>query len=141
MRDIVSLSIARQNFDMQLLSIFSVSALLLAAVGIYGLMTYSVQQRAQEIGVRMALGADHHKILNMVIWQGMRLALVGAVIGTGTALTLSHLIASFLFGVKSWDPAVFITVPVLLSCVALIAVWVPAQRGSRMDPMQSLRME
>jgi predicted permease len=141
MRDIVSLSIARQNFDMQLLSIFSVSALLLAAVGIYGLMTYSVQQRAQEIGVRMALGADHHKILNMVIWQGMRLAFVGAVIGTGMALTLSHLIASFLFGVKSWDPVVFITVPVLLICVALIAVWVPAQRGSRMDPMQSLRME
>lgn len=141
MRDIVSLSIARQNFDMQLLSIFSVSALLLAAVGIYGLMAYSVQQRAQEIGVRMALGADRQKIRNMVVWQGMRLALSGAVIGVGAALTLTHLIASFLFGVKSWDPAVFITVPALLSCVALIAVWVPAQRGSRMDPMRTLRAE
>ena len=141
MRDIVALSIARQNFDMQLLSIFGASALLLAAVGIYGLMTYSVQQRAQEIGVRMALGADRQKIRNMVMCQGMRLALAGAVIGTGAALTLTHLIASFLFGVKSWDPAVFITVPVLLSCVALIAVWVPAERGSRMDPMQTLRAE
>jgi putative ABC transport system permease protein len=141
MRDIVALSIARQNFDMQLLSIFGASALLLAAVGIYGLMTYSVQQRAQEIGVRMALGADRQKIRNMVMWQGMRLAFAGAVVGTGAAFTLTHLIASFLFGVKSWDPAVFITVPVLLSCVALIAVWVPAERGARMDPMQTLRAE
>ncbi|MFC5862143.1 ADOP family duplicated permease [Acidicapsa dinghuensis] len=141
MRDIVSRSIALQNFDMQLLSIFSVSALLLAAVGIYGLMAYSVQQRAQEIGVRMALGADREKIRNMVIWQGMRLALAGAVIGVGAALTITHLIATFLFGVKSWDPAVFLTVPMLLSCVALIAVWVPAHRGSRMDPMQTLRAE
>jgi putative ABC transport system permease protein len=141
MRDIIALSVARQNFDMQLLSIFGASALLLAAVGIYGLMSYSVQQRAQEIGVRMALGADRQKIRNMVVWQGMRLALAGAVIGTGSALTLTHLIASFLFRVKSWDPGVFITVPVLLSCVALIAVWVPAERGSRMDPMQTLRAE
>lgn len=141
MRDIVSLSIARQNFDMQLLSIFGALALLLAAVGIYGLMAYSVQQRAQEIGVRMALGADRQKIRNMVIWQGMRLALAGAVIGVGAAMTLTHLIASFLFGVKSWDPTVFFTVPVLLSCIALVAVWVPAQRGSRMDPMQTLRAE
>lgn len=141
MRDIISRSIARQNLDMQLLSIFSVSALLLAAVGVYGLMAYSVQQRAQEIGVRMALGADRQKIRNMVVWQGMRLALSGAVIGVGAALALTHLIASFLFGVKSWDPAVFLTVPMLLSCVALIAVWVPAHRGSRMDPMQTLRAE
>jgi ABC-type antimicrobial peptide transport system permease subunit len=101
MRDIVALSIAQQNFDMQLLSIFGASALLLAAVGIYGLMSYSVQQRAQEIGVRMALGADRQKIRNMVMWQGMRLALAGAVSGTGAALTFTHLIASFLFGVKS----------------------------------------
>ena len=141
MREIVALSIARQNFNMQLLSIFGASALLLAAVGIYGLMTYSVQQRAQEIGVRMALGADRRKIRNMVMWQGMRLAFAGAVVGTGVALTLTHLLASFLFEVKSWDPTVFITVPVLLSCVALIAVWVPAERGSRMDPMQTLRAE
>ena len=141
MRDIVSLSLARQNFDTQLLSIFSASALLLAAIGIYGLMAYSVQQRAQEIGVRMALGADRRKIRNMVIWQGMRLALAGAVIGVGAAMTLGHLIASFLFGVKSWDPPVLVGVPVLLSCVALIAVGIPAQRGSRLDPMQSLRME
>jgi predicted permease len=141
MRDVVSRSIARQNFDMQLLSIFSVFALLLAAVGIYGLMAYSVQQRAQEIGVRIALGAGHQKIRNMVIWQGMRLALAGAVIGVGAAMALSRLIASFLFGVKSWDPTVLIAVPVLLSCVALIAVGIPAQRGSRLDPIQSLRME
>ena len=141
MRDIVSRSIARQNFDMQLLSVFSVSGLLLAAVGIYGLMAYFVQQRAQEIGVRMALGADRQTIRSMVIWQGMRLALTGAVIGVGASMALSHLIASFLFGVKSLDPPVLIAVPVLMSCVALIAVGIPAQRGSRVDPMQSLRTE
>ena len=89
----------------------------------------------------MALGADRREIRNMVIWQGMRLALAGAVIGVGAAMTLGHLIASFLFGVKSWDPPVLVGVPVLLSCVALIAVGIPAQRGSRLDPMQSLRME
>jgi putative ABC transport system permease protein len=141
MDEILAQSTARQNFNMQLLSIFGASALILAAIGIYGLITYSVQQRVQEIGVRMALGADRSRIRNMVVWQGMRLVIIGVLIGTGAALALTHLIAGFLFGVKSWDPTIFVIVQVLLSFVALLAVWMPAQRGARLDPMQALRME
>ena len=113
MDEVVSLSTARQDFNMQLLTIFGALALILAEIGIYGLMAYSVQQRVQEIGIRMALGADRVRIRNMVVWQGMRLALVGVVVGIAAAFALTRLIASFLFGVKSWDPMVFVTVPVL----------------------------
>jgi putative ABC transport system permease protein len=104
-------------------------------------MAYSVQQRTQEMGIRMALGADRGRIRNLVVWQGMRLALVGVVLGVGAAFALTHLIASLLFGVKAWDPLVFVTVPVVLAGVALIAVWMPAYRASRLDPMQALRIE
>jgi predicted permease len=141
MDEVVIRSTAREDFNMLLLSIFGASALVLAAIGIYGLMAYSVQQRVQEIGIRMALGADRHRIRNMVVWQGMRLTLVGVVVGVGAAFALTRLISSFLFGVKSWDPIVFVTVPILLAAVALIAVWMPAQRASRLDPMQALRIE
>ncbi|MHB1938748.1 MAG: ADOP family duplicated permease [Acidobacteriaceae bacterium] len=141
MDEVVDKSTARQNFNMQLLSIFGALALMLAAIGIYGLMAYSVQQRVPEIGVRMALGADRRQIRNMVVWQGMQLALLGVAIGIGGAFALTHLIASFLFGVKSWDPMVFVTVPILLSGVSLIAVWLPAHRAASTDPMQALRAE
>ena len=141
MREIESSVTARQNFNMQLLTIFAGSALILAAIGLYGLMAYSVQQRSQEIGVRMALGAARGDIRSMVVWQGMRLALLGIVIGIGAALPISRLLGSLLFGVKSWDPGVFVTIPAMLVCVALVAVWIPAERGARVDPMQSLRME
>ena len=89
----------------------------------------------------MALGADRGDIRRMVVWQGMRLALLGIVIGIGAALPISRLLGSLLFGVKSWDPAVFVSVPAVLACVALVAVWIPAERGARVDPMRSLRME
>jgi putative ABC transport system permease protein len=141
MSEIVVRSTARQDFNMLLLSIFGGSALVLAAIGIYGLMAYSVQQRTQEIGIRMAMGADRQHITRMVIWQGMRLALVGIVIGIGASFWLSKLVASLLYGVKRWDPMVFISVPVILSLVALIAVWLPALRASKMDPMEALRTE
>ena len=141
MDEVVVKSTARQDFNMLLLTIFGGSALVLAAIGIYGLMAYSVQQRIQEIGIRMALGADRNRIRRMVVWQGMRLALAGVVVGVGAAFALTHLIASFLYGVKSWDPAVFITVPIVLSAVALAAVWLPAMRASRLDPMRALRIE
>ena len=141
MGEIVVRSTARQDFNMLLLSIFGGSALVLAAIGIYGLMTYSVQQRTQEIGIRMAMGANRQHITRMVIWQGMRLALVGVAIGIGASFWLSKLVASLLYGVKQWDPMVFISVPVILSVVALIAVWLPALRASKMDPMQALRTE
>ncbi len=107
-------STARQNFNMLLLSIFGAVALVLAAIGIYGLMAYSVEQRTQEMGIRMALGADRSTIRKLVVWHGMRLALVGVVLGIAAAFGLTRLIATFLFGVKPWDPAVFVTVPVIL---------------------------
>jgi len=126
---------------MTLLTIFGAVALILAAIGIYGLMAYSVQQRTQELGVRMALGADRVSIRNLVVWHGMRLALVGVVLGIGAAFGLTRFLASFLFGVKSWDPLVFVSAPLILAAVALLAVWLPAKRASRLNPMQALRVE
>jgi ABC-type antimicrobial peptide transport system permease subunit len=139
MEEVVVRSTARQDFNMLLLSIFGGSAL--AAIGIYGLMAYSVQQRTQEIGIRMAMGADRGRITKMVVWHGMRLTLAGVVIGVGAAFGLTHLISSLLYGVKDWDPAVFVSVPLVLSGVALAAVWLPALRASKLNPMEALRTE
>ncbi len=141
MDELVSRSTSRETFNMLLLTIFGAVALVLAAIGIYGLMAYSVQQRTQEMGIRMALGADRATIRKLVVWQGMRLALAGVVLGVGAAFALTRLIASFLFGVKWWDPLVFVSVPVILSAVALLAVWLPATRAAKLDPMQALRVE
>jgi putative ABC transport system permease protein len=141
MDEVVIESTAREDFNMLLLTIFGASALVLAAIGIYGLMAYSVQQRTQEMGIRMALGADRGRIRKLVVWHGMRLALVGVVIGIGAAFGLTRLIATFLFGVKAYDPLVFVTVPVILTAVALVAVWLPATRASKLDPMEALRVE
>jgi predicted permease len=141
MDEIVSRTTSRQNFNMMLLTIFGVIALVLAAIGIYGLMAYSVQQRTQEIGIRMALGADRTAIRKLVVWHGMRLTLVGVAVGIAASFGLTRLIASFLFGVKTWDPTAFIAVPLVLSAVALLAVWLPAMRASRVEPMRALRIE
>lgn len=141
MTEIVVQSTARQDFNMLLLTIFGAMALILASIGIYGLMTYSVQQRMQEMGIRMALGADRAQIRNLVVWQGMRLAIAGVLLGVAAAFGLTRFLASFLYGVKSWDPLAFVTVPVVLSAVALLSVWFPAMRASRLDPQQALRME
>jgi putative ABC transport system permease protein len=141
MDEVMQRSTAHESFNMLLLSIFGSAALLLAAIGIYGLMAYSVQQRTQEVGIRMALGADRSAIRRLVVWQGMRLALIGAAVGIAAALGLTRLIASFLFGVKPWDPMTFVAVPLLLTAVALLAVWVPAFRASKVDPIQALRAE
>jgi putative ABC transport system permease protein len=141
MEEVVVRSTARQDFNMLLLTIFGGSALILAAIGIYGLMAYSVQQRTQEIGIRMAMGADRARITKMVVWQGMRLTLIGVVIGIGAAFGLTKLVASLLYGVKQWDPMVFVSVPLVLSAVALFAVWLPALRASKLNPMEALRTE
>ena len=112
MNEIIVQSTASANFNMLLLTIFGVSALVLAAIGIYGLMAYSVRQRTQEVGIRMALGAfSAGSVRNMVVLQGMRLTLIGVGLGAVASLGLTRLIASFLFGVKTWDPMVFMTVP------------------------------
>ena len=141
MDELLATSLDRQSFNMMLLSIFGGIALVLAAIGIYGLMAYSVAQRTQEMGIRMALGADRSAIRALVVLHGMKLAVLGVVIGVAAAFGLTRLMASLLFGVKTWDPAVFITVPVILTSVALIAVWLPATRASHLDPMQALRVE
>jgi predicted permease len=139
MDDVVRRSISRQQFNMLLMTLFGFSALLLAAIGIYGLMAYSVAQRTQEIGIRLALGAEGSDVRNMVISQGLRLTLAGVVLGLATAFGLARFLASLLFGVNAWDPAVFVLVPVLLTVVALVAVWLPAGRASRVDPVIALR--
>jgi predicted permease len=141
MDEVVSRTTSRQTFNMMLLSIFGAIALVLAAIGIYGLIAYSVQQRTQEIGIRMALGADRTTIRRLVVWDGMRLTLIGMVLGIGASFGLTRLIASFLFGVKTWDPTAFIAVPLVLAAVALAAVWLPAMRASRVEPMMALRVE
>ena len=141
MAEVVSLSTSRERFNMWLMTVFGVSALLLAAIGIYGLMAYSVEQRTQEIGIRLALGAQGSQVKNMVVLQGMRLALIGVVIGVGVSLYLARLISALLFGVSTRDPLVFVGVPVLLTIVSLLAVWLPARRASRVDPMVALRYE
>jgi len=138
---VISRSTSRQRFNMWLMTIFGGTALLLAAIGIYGLMAYSVQQRTQEIGIRLALGAESGDVRNMVVFQGMRLSLVGVLVGVGAAFGLSRLIASFLFGVKANDPVVFVAIPILLSAVALFAVWLPARRATEIDPVNALRYE
>ena len=141
MDEIVVQSTARSDFNMLLLTVFGCAALVLAAIGVYGLMSYAVEQRTQEIGIRLALGAGRGQVRNMVIVQGMSLAVVGVVIGTAAALGLSRLIESLLFGVAARDPIVFAGVPTLLSLVALVAVWLPARRATRINPIDALRCE
>jgi predicted permease len=141
MTEVVSLATARQRFNMLLMTVFGSAALLLAAVGIYGLMAYSVAQRTQEIGIRLALGADAVQMRRMVIRQGVALALAGVVVGLGAAWGLSRFLESFLFGVKARDPLVFVAVPALLGLVAFLAVSLPAVRASRIDPIAAIRYE
>jgi putative ABC transport system permease protein len=141
MDQVRSESTQRTDFNMTLLVIFAGVALLLAAIGIYGLMAYSVQLRTQEIGIRMALGAGPHEVRTMVVKQGMRLALIGVFLGVAAALALTRLMASLLYAVKPWDPAAIVSVAVLLSAVALLATYFPARRASRVDPMIALRYE
>ena len=139
MSQIVSRSTSREQFNTLLMTIFAASALVLAAIGIYGVMAYAVQQRTQEIGVRLALGAQPSNVRAMVVLQGMRLAGVGMVIGVGAAFALSRYMSTLLFGVEPRDPLVFVGVPLLLAVVAFVAVWVPARRASRIDPLGALR--
>jgi putative ABC transport system permease protein len=141
MEEVVRMSIARHRFSMLLMTVFGGAALLLAAIGIYGLMSYTVEQRTQEIGIRLALGAGAVQVRNMVVRQGMTLALAGVVIGTAAAWGLARVIESLLFGVKARDPLVFAAVPLLLAAVALAAVARPAVRAARVSPMEALRYE
>lgn len=141
MDEILAVSVSRQKFNMWVMTVFGGCALLLAAIGIYGLMAYVVAQRTQEIGIRLALGAQTTAVRRMVILQGTGLAMAGVVIGLAAAFGLARLIEAFLFGVTARDPLVFAGVPVVLALVALVAVWIPARRASNVDPLIALRAE
>ena len=141
MDELMARSTAGQDFNVALMLIFGGAALLLAAIGIYGLIAYTVQQRTQEIGIRLAMGAGRGSVLSMVVAQGMRLVLIGVGIGMAAAYGLTRFLASFLVGVKPRDPIVFVVVPVVLVLVALFAAWIPARRISRIDPADALRWE
>ena len=141
MDEIVSGSVAQPRFASQILGVFAVLALLLAAVGLYGLIAYTVSQRTHEIGIRMALGAEPRDVLKLVIGQGLKLALAGAAIGIVGALALTRLMQGLLFQVSPTDPFTFISVTALLTIVALAASYLPARRAMRVDPMIALRYE
>jgi predicted lysophospholipase L1 biosynthesis ABC-type transport system permease subunit len=132
-------SIARQRLNMLLMALFGGVALLLAAVGIYGLVAFSVEQRTHEIGIRMALGARAERIRGMVLRQGLGLAAIGTGLGMAAAFFLAQILASNLFGVEPRDTLVFVTVPAALALVAVAAVLIPAHRASRVDPLVALR--
>jgi putative ABC transport system permease protein len=141
MEQVVGESVARQDFNMVLLTAFAGIALLLAAIGIYGLMAYTVQQRTQEIGIRMALGAARQDMLKLVVAQGMKLAVTGVVVGVGLSYAVTRLLESLLFGVKANDPLTFATVAGVLTLVALLATLIPARRASSVQPIEALRYQ
>lgn len=134
-------STARQNFNLLLLSAFATIALLLAIVGIYGVMSYTVEQRTHEIGIRTALGANRRDTLSLVFTQALRMALVGIVGGVVVSAALTRLLTAQLFAVRPLDPLTFITVPVILVATALAAACLPALKAARVDPMTALRHE
>jgi putative ABC transport system permease protein len=144
MRDIVSDSMVSQRFPMVLLGSFGALALLLAAVGLYGVMSYAVNQRVHEFGVRLALGATRANVFGVVLGEAMRLAVTGIAIGVTVALILAPTLRGFsrlLYGVRASDPATLLLVALTLVSVALVACYVPARRATRTDPMVALRQQ
>jgi putative ABC transport system permease protein len=141
MKDWVDSSVAAPRYRTTLLALFAALAMVLAATGIYGVMSYSVAQRTHEIGVRMALGARRFDVMKLVVWQGMLLTLIGVVLGLAGALAFTRVMSSLLFGVTTKDPITFAVVAALLIAVAFIACFVPARRATKVDPLVALRYE
>jgi ABC-type antimicrobial peptide transport system permease subunit len=137
----LSASVARPRFYAMLLAAFAALAVTLAAVGIYGVLSYGVSQRRREIGVRMAVGAEAHDVLRLVLGQGAGVVAVGLVLGLGAAAVAARAVSGLLFGVTARDPAVFAGVAVLLGSIALVACYIPARRAARVDPLEALREE
>jgi putative ABC transport system permease protein len=141
MRQLLSVSVAQRRFTLLLIAVFAAVALLMAAIGLYGVMAYSVTQRTQEIGIRVALGAQSADVLWSVVGRGLRLVALGMALGLIAALALTRFMKTLLFGVSATDPISFIGVAFLLALVALLACWVPARRATKVDPMVALRCE
>jgi putative ABC transport system permease protein len=141
MEQLLDFSVAQQRFMMLLLAVFGVVALSLAAIGIYGIMSYAVKRRSKEIGIRMALGGAPRDVLLLVVGQGMRLAVIGMVVGLVGALASTRVMSDLLFGVPARDPVTFVGIALLLAGVAFVASWLPARRAVRTDPTSALRME
>jgi putative ABC transport system permease protein len=141
MNQIISNSLAPRRFNTWLLAAFGFGALLLAAIGVYGVISYSVSQRTRELGVRLALGAQPADILRLVLRKGLVLAAIGLVIGIGASLAATRLMSSLLYNVSAADPLTFAAVGTLLVVVALAACWIPARRAMRTDPAVTLRYE
>ena len=120
---------------------FGFVALLLAAVGIYGVLSYAVTERTREMGIRLAQGAQSRDLLKLVVGQGMQLTLIGLVLGVAASFALTRLLARLLFGVSPTDPLTFAVIPLLLASVAVLACWIPARRATRMDPLTALRYD
>jgi putative ABC transport system permease protein len=141
MAEYIASSVAAPRFNTTLLSVFAAVALVLTVIGLYGVMSYSVAQRTNEIGIRMALGAQTRDVLKLIVNQGLRLVLIGLALGMAGALALTRLLSSLLFGVGTKDPATFVGIAALLALVALLACYVPAWRATKVDPLEALRYE
>ena len=141
MEQLLGSSLAQRRLTLVLMVGFAGLALLLAAVGIYGVISYSVRQRTHELGIRMALGAQAGDVLKMILLQGLKLSLAGGVIGLAASFWLTEWMKSLLFEVDPTDSMTFAVIPLLLICVALLACWVPARRATKIDPMIALRSE
>jgi putative ABC transport system permease protein len=138
---VFSSSLDGRRFNLVLFGLFAVVALILAVMGIYSVLAYTVSQRTREIGVRMALGAQMRDVLMLILAKGMRLAVIGVVIGVASALVLGRLMATLLYGISATDPVTFVGIALLLLLVAFVACWIPARRATKVDPMIALRYE
>jgi putative ABC transport system permease protein len=141
MDELLAGTLSRSRFTMLVLGVFAALALILACVGIYGVIAYSVTQRTQEFGIRMALGANRSDVFRLVLSQGTRLTLLGIGLGIVAALVVTRLMATLLYGVSATDPLTFTAVALLLAVVALAACYIPARRATRVDPIVALRYE
>ena len=139
LQDVVTTSVGPERVSMFLLGLFALIALFLASVGLYGVVAYSVSQRTQEIGVRMAIGAQGRDVMRMIVGGGMKLALIGVAIGIAGALALARVVSTMLYEVTPFDPISYTVTPVLLLVVAVLACYIPARRAMRIDPILALR--
>jgi putative ABC transport system permease protein len=141
MDEVIAGTLTRQRFSMILLDAFAAVALLLASIGIYGVISYVVGQRTHELGIRLALGAQRRDVLSLVLGHGLKMALGGVALGLVAALGLTRLLGNLLYGVSATDPATFTAIALLLTGVALLACFVPAWRATKVDPLTALRHE